>query len=533
VDRPALLALVFGLAGVAYRLVLALLTVPGSNSDEAAFGLAALHIAGSREHPVFLYGQHYMGTVESYLAAPLVLVFGHSWPALRIPLLFLYATFVYLMYRLTRRLFSPWLATWTVALLALGSERVVRDQMTAVGGRPEIKPALVLMLLIAVGLGQHRVRHRWTAYAGFGILAGLILWDDWLALPYLAAAVGVLLVASGRQLLGRAGVLVLGGVLLGALPLILDNLTAPAGLDSFSVFRQLSRGEGPPAPLADRVSSALWIGLPMASGLCRPDGCAPWQAWWGVLYLALLATTAVLAVASLRRAATGPGARTIDASGTEQPVRGVAQLALVFGAAMTLVAYTRNSLAGTAPIATARYLSILQISLPAVLWPLWLAARRARGAATRTPARIVGAAAAAVLVALTASMILSTAVLISQIRTIRAEERNSVDLATATRRAGITHVYGEYWTCNRLIFNSGERVICAVIGPDLRPGQNRYPPYASQVDAARRPAYVLAAGQATDTAFAAYLRARGLTAQVSTVGGYRIYRPDTTVRPRR
>lgn len=533
VDRPALLALLFGLAGVVYRLVLLLLTVPGSNSDEATFGLAALHIADGRERPVFLYGQHYMGTIEAYLAAPLVLVFGPSWPALRIPLLFLYAAFVYLMYRLTRRLFSPWLATWTVALLALGSERVVRDQMTAVGGRPEVKPAIVLMLLIAVGLGQRRIRHPWTGYAGFGILAGLTLWDDWLVLPYLAATVGVLLVACGRQLLGRAGLLVLGGVLLGALPLILDNLTAPDGLDSFSVFRQLSRGEGPPAALAVRVSGALGVGLPLASGLCRPDGCAPWQAWWGVLYLALLATTAVLAVTSLRRPAPAPGARAVDATGTEQPVRAVAQLALVVGAALTLVAYTRNSLAGTAPIATARYLSILQISLPAALWPLWLAARRARDAATRTPARIVGAAAAAVLVALTASMIRSTAVLISQIRTLRAEERGSLDLATAARRAGITHVYGEYWTCNRLIFNSGERVICAVIGPDLRPGQNRYPAYASRVDAASRPAYVLAAGQATDTAFAGYLRTHGITARVSTVGGYRIYQPDSTVRPRR
>ena len=71
-DRPALVALLLGLAGVGYRLVLTLLTVPVSNSDEATFGLAALHIAQGRERPVFLYGQHYMGMLESYLAAPLI-----------------------------------------------------------------------------------------------------------------------------------------------------------------------------------------------------------------------------------------------------------------------------------------------------------------------------------------------------------------------------------------------------------------------------------------------------------------------------
>ncbi|MGI5215917.1 hypothetical protein ACQEUR_23860, partial [Plantactinospora sp. CA-290183] len=135
-DRPDVVALGLGLAGLGYRLLLVLLTVPGSNSDEATFGLAAMHIAAGRDLPVFLYGQHYMGTVESYLAAPLFLLFGSSWVLLRLPLLLLHAAFLYLTYRLARRVYSPWLATFTIGLLALGGERVVRDQITAVGGRP-------------------------------------------------------------------------------------------------------------------------------------------------------------------------------------------------------------------------------------------------------------------------------------------------------------------------------------------------------------------------------------------------------------
>ena len=105
-DRPAFVALLFGLAGVVYRLVLTLYTVPVSNLDEATFGLAALHIGQGRERPVFLYGQHYMGMLESYLAAPLVAVAGPSWPVLRLPMLALYAVFLYLIDRLTRRLYS-------------------------------------------------------------------------------------------------------------------------------------------------------------------------------------------------------------------------------------------------------------------------------------------------------------------------------------------------------------------------------------------------------------------------------------------
>src|SRR5690606_5424186 len=210
-DWPGLTALVLGLAGVGYRLALLLLGVPGTNSDEAMFGLAAMHIAQGRAAPIYMYGQHYMGTVESYLAAPLFAAFEPSWLLLRIPVLALYAVFVFLMYRMTRRLYSPWLAVFVVGLLALGSERVIRDQVTAVGGRPESKPAMVALLLIAVALGERRVRHRALALGAFGLLAGLPAWDDWLVLPYLAVAGLVLIVGSGRDLLGRGGALAVAG----------------------------------------------------------------------------------------------------------------------------------------------------------------------------------------------------------------------------------------------------------------------------------------------------------------------------------
>ncbi|MFC4145010.1 hypothetical protein ACFO0M_01965, partial [Micromonospora mangrovi] len=234
-DRPALVALLLGLAGVGYRLVLTLFTLPTSNSDEATFGLAALHIAAGGERPVFLYGQRYMGMLESYLAAPLVGLAGPSWPVLRLPLLALYALFVWLTYRLTRRLFSPWFAAFVVGLLALGSERVVRDQLTVVGGRPEVKPAVVAMLLIAVGLAERRIGHRFLATGLFGLLAGMALWSDWLIVPYLAVAGVVLVWAAPRELVGWAGVLLVAGFLVGVAPMIKDNLVAPAGQDSLSV----------------------------------------------------------------------------------------------------------------------------------------------------------------------------------------------------------------------------------------------------------------------------------------------------------
>nr|WP_181726564.1 hypothetical protein [Micromonospora provocatoris] len=73
---PTLLALLVGFAGVGYRLALLFADVPPTNSDEATMGLAALHIARGDGFPVWFYGQAYMGTLEAYLAAPLVALAG-------------------------------------------------------------------------------------------------------------------------------------------------------------------------------------------------------------------------------------------------------------------------------------------------------------------------------------------------------------------------------------------------------------------------------------------------------------------------
>ncbi|GAB3957640.1 hypothetical protein GCM10027614_73510 [Micromonospora vulcania] len=498
-------------------------TVPVSNSDEATFGLAALHIGQGRERPVFLYGQHYMGMLESYLAAPLLAVTGPSWPVLRLPMLALYAVFLYLIHRLTRRLCTPWFAAFVVGLLALGPERVVRDQLTVVGGRPEVKPAVLLMLLIVVGLAAGTVRRRWLAVAAFGLLVGLAAWSDWLILPYLAVAVLALVWAVRRELLGWSGLLLVAGFLVGVAPMLWDNLRAAPGDDSMSVFREISTKAGPLPPWSDRIRGGLLQGVPLAHGLCRVDGCGRWQQWFGLLYPLLLVAAAVLAVLAYRRAAQGPRG---------ERVRPVVQLALVVGAALTLLSYVRSPLAATSPLDNARYLSVLQLSLPAVLWPLWLAAVACWRGTVGALGRLTGALATAVLAALAATTLVIT-VLFATTGTApsRIEERQAWELAAALRTSGPHQVYGDYWTCNRLTFNTDETVVCAVLDGDLSPGQNRYQPYWRQVGRAERPGYVLEVDSPMDRRLRRLLADRPDAAPVREVGGYRVYHPDTPVRP--
>ncbi|MFF5173168.1 hypothetical protein ACFY3U_11075 [Micromonospora sp. NPDC000089] len=521
-DRPALVALLLGVAGVGYRLVLTLLTVPSANSDEATFGLAALHIAAGREQPVFLYGQHYMGMAEAYLAAPLVALAGPGWPVLRLPLVALYALFLWLSYRLTRRLYSPWFAAFTVGLLALGTERVVRDQLTVVGGRPEVKPAVLAMLLIAVGLAQRRIAHRRAAVGLAGLLAGFALWSDWLIVPYLAVAGLLLVYALRRELFGWSGVLLLAGFALGVAPLVRDNLVAPPGSDSLSVFRQINAAAGPAPPWPRRLDGGLLEGVPLAGGLCRVTGCGHGQGWFGVLYPLLLVAAAGLALVAYRRAAGAPRA---------VRVRHVAQLALVAGAALTLLSYVRSPLAATDPLGNARYLSVLQISLPAVLWPLWWAAVAGWRGRSGAAGRLAGTAATAVLAGLAATAVVGTAVFLTALDAPMAEQRRARELADAVRGTGLREVYGDYWTCNRLTFDTGERVVCAVLDGQLTPGQNRYRPYWRQVGAAARPGYVLPVDSPAERRLRRLLGPGADAAVVAQVAGYRVYHPPAAVRP--
>ena len=77
-----------------------------------------------------------------------------------------------------------------------------------------------------------------------------------------------------------------------------------------------------------------------------------------------------------------------------------------------------------------------------------------------------------------------------QIPTAQAVYQHQETLVQDLLQVGATRVYSDYWTCNRLIFLSNERIICSVLNPDLSPGYNRYTPYMQIVEQSPHPAYV-------------------------------------------
>lgn len=517
---PARVALALGAAGTVYRAALVLAGAPPTNSDEATMGLMALHIAEHTSLPVFFYGQHYMGAIEAYLAAPLFALLGPSTPVLRLSTVVLYAAFLYAMFQLTRRLYTPWLAAVVVGLLTLGSDRVLKDQLIAGGGYPEVNALAAALLLGAVHLaGTPPVAgaRRHTGYAAWGLGAGVALWADYLVVPYLLAAAALLLAFNRAELAGRAGALLLGGGLLGLAPVIAHDLTTPLHDNSVAVLLHLS-GAGGSAPLVERLHGGVLLGVPLATGLCPPGRCGPALLGWGAGYVLLLGVAAALAVIALRAAREARDIR----DGRPELVRQAGRLGLACAAALSIALYAKSPSAALTPVESARYLSCLLVSTPAVLWPLWSAATSAhRPRAVFATATLLGVA--------LASGIATTAA-VAEVPSVRAAERDQQRLIAALDAVGATRVYAEYWTCNRLTFATRERIVCATLRDDLRPGLDRYPPYRDMVAAARDPVYVLTVGSTVDATFAAQLARSGTPAQVTQVAGYHLYRPATISR---
>ncbi|HEY4387988.1 MAG TPA: hypothetical protein VGN34_26360, partial [Ktedonobacteraceae bacterium] len=261
------------------RIALLLSGWPLLDSDEGTMGLMAMHIAYRGEHPIFFYGQGYMGAFEAYVAAIVFHFFGVSTFGLRIGLVLMYCIFLLGMYLLTSVLYSRKLALFTLFLLALGSNPLLTRQLVAVGGDPETLMCGPFLLLIPIWLvfnssREQMKRDRWRrllAYALWGFVAGFAIWSHMLTLPFIFAGGLLLLIFCWRELLGWA----IAMIVLGFIPCfslqIVYNLSVPKNRSSlFYLLNVLRAGGTPTLPkhilLPLEIKGALLITLPTATG---------------------------------------------------------------------------------------------------------------------------------------------------------------------------------------------------------------------------------------------------------------------------
>lgn len=541
-DRSGRWALLLIAIGALIRVGLLLLDWPRTDSDEGTMGLMALHILSRGEHPVFFYGQTYMGSLQAHLGSVLFALFGASVFSLRLGLLILFALFLAVMYGLLRLLYGATFALVSLALLDLGGPDLLKAQLLALGGYPETLLFGGLSLLVATALSLNASTQqgaRWlqaVAYGGFGLILGLGWWSDPLVLPFLIAATLMVVVFCRHEQFWTRFASVALGLLVGLMPQIVYTIQhlAESGPTAVAAFQAHNAGTlaqlaGTLLLNAPDMTGAGWVctisvdqnGAFIWSGVVA-FACAGLRLGWSFGILALIAIASVMAVRAWRASLNQPLEIGGEQAQRRTTVLRFGRLALLLGGILALAIYAISPSA--TPPGHTRYLVGLELALPAIVYPLWLAcvapwSNGVRRAALKAPWAYVWAA--ILVFALVGGVIATYTAAPAEHTRLVADEALIADL----EGLGIQHMYTDYWTCYKVAFLTRERITCAALGERLEPGNNRYLPYVADVQSDPRAAYVFPAGSPQATAFAAQSSAFGAPVIQIGLDGYVVYMP--------
>jgi hypothetical protein len=553
-----LIAALLILGAVGLRLFFLAVGMPEVNGDEGTMGIEAMHIAFQGQHPVFLYGQDYMGVLEAYLAAFFFHLFGVSPFMLRLGMVLMFLLFLVSMYFLTSLLYSKKLALVTLALLGFGiTSDVMIQQLRAVGGAIETLLFGSLVLLLAVWLAlTAKPRHeqsmrlrltRLAAYLGWGLSAGLGLWTHFLVAPFVLAGGLILLLFCFRDLLSFAPLLLVVGFLLGFFPFIIYNIHASPEHNTLLTILNIHSSSTIIPPNTQHLLRMRFVGtflwsLPVATGLapiCSLTNlpyygpansstlpCIVEMGGWSLGYMLLIAIAALLATSGLWKLWTARRARHASWTPEERAatIINFSRLMLLMCAALTLLLYISSPLSALKPWST-RYLVGLLVALPAILWPLWIAAGFEKFALT-SRAWLLAFANRVILALIAVAILAGTVASFTALPGVEADNQQQQGLVQGLLSIGATRVYSGYWTGGyRLVFQSQERIISAVPPGLSEPGGNRYAAYVPIVQADKQAAYVFTANSPDALAFAKKIAHSRTQYRRYTFGIYVVYQP--------
>jgi len=556
VKQQNLCALLILCGAFLLRCLLAWNTWPLLNSDEGTMGIMAIHILhGAR--PIFFYGQNYMGTVEAYVGAMLFGLFGISVFTLRLGLILLFTLFLVCIFVLTSKLYSRGFAVFALLILSLGSNAVLSRQLMALGGYVESLFFTSLIFLLAYHLALsssgNPVPRRLMIYGCLGLVIGLGLWSDLIIVPWVCCASILLVAFCWRELLKGASLAFLLGLVIGTFPLILYNIGAAPDQTSWatlvsqqgSVLLTLNT-------LFLQIKNTMEVSIPTITGspFCHVDELSAYKilgfeaseapSWqchiigvsWSLVYLLLLAVSGGLSVFFLKKKRSVFQLKTGMVKERPELVKKVLQSLLCAGSLWTLLLYihTHAPLDGEAEYS--RYLIVVWMATPVVLWPLWKGATQVRSVlnSRRLPVILRGKT----LVCRCALAIVLTIFLYGTVKTVaeiplaRAANVQESQLIDGLLEHHITHVYASYWMCDRLAFQSREQIICGVLAGEctLRRGfHNRYAPYYTIVSTDPDSSYLLRTGITCDRAVHLKMSQEGKSYRTFIINEYTIYQP--------
>jgi hypothetical protein len=198
---------------------------------------------------------------------------------------------------------------------------------------------------------------------------------------------------------------------------------------------------------------------------------------------------------------------------------------LLGGAVLLIGGYSLSSGPMSWPGIHARYLIGLLIVTPAIIYPLWNTLSTIKTPLEgQTRLKIISASAA--LLVIVSLLLVGTVNTFREIPANQAKNQQQAALINDLLHMGATHIYTDYWTCDRIAFISNERIICAVLDPDLiGTHNNRYMPYLSMVESDPRAAYVFLVNSPQAATMAHQAAIPGVHYQRLLLDGYIVYKP--------
>ncbi len=480
------IATAIGFCAIIIRLVIVFHQAPLTNSDEAIIALMARHIALHGAHPVFFYGQNYMGSTEAYIGAIFFRLFGPSLEMLRLGLLIPYVLFLVVFYHMTSLLYSKSRALLSLALLACGSYTMVRRQLLGIGGYQEILLCAPLLLLLATRLAlsspnkiASHSRKRLLTFAAWGAVAGFGFWSNLLILPFIATSGLLLLIFCYREIRSFASLALVLGLFIGLLPLLAGILGQPPGTSPLIMLSQISGASGSGLreqyDLSTALQNTVQVSIPVATGgdfLCRDSqptpallalnnqaqSCLPIQMVWGPAYLLLLFLAGIGVMIGIWKTRNGQTQSFTTIDQHSHRVRYWAQGMLLIAGMLTILMFLVTPSPVLNAYTSSRYLNTLLVMTPALLAPLFFAPPKLP-ALHQTLVRMLQAGP---LTAIALAYLVGTVVFMQALPMIQQEYAQRNEIGKVLVQQHITHIYTEYWTCNRVAFQTDERVTCAV-----------------------------------------------------------------------
>ena len=426
-------------------------------------------------------------------------------------------------------------------LFSLGSIELLTRQLKAVGGAVETMLFGCLLILLSAWLVLtyskstfHRdVRRRWMVYGCFGLAMGLGMWSHMLVLPFVAASLVFLVFFCYREL--RLPVFVSFGVgfLLGFLPSLVFNIQHPAQ-NSLGALWQLHSSGGTatsiPFTLWDSIRGTVLVSLPMATGAnpqCTVSdtpgvwrthitSCMLTQGLWGAGFLLLYGIVLSLLIRSLVKYFVKQRGTTPSDDERRTMLLNAARLTLLASGGLTLLSYVMSPAPALVPLTSTRYLVGLLVMFPVLLAPLWDSAYNWSVGATFN---------AALFLFVYLHYIIGIIGVFAQVPTVQATKQQQDKMVNDLIAMHATHIYSDYWTCNRVIFQSNERIICSSLDEQLQPQENRYPPYETIVEHDAQAAYMFPTGSPQALAFARHLTQSSQSYERREIDGYVLFKP--------